>query len=165
MKAPFRALPKQKELLACFEYNPETGKLFKIIKDKRVCTGFKRYRTKRNGEPWMYVVSHKGIQYAAHRIIWRMRTGKDPAPLTIDHIDRNPFNNKWSNLRIADAFVQSGNREWKATKGHKGVAFHKATQKWQARVNGKEGRIYLGVYKTKEEAIAVLKQHEEIHKK
>jgi len=165
MKAPFRILPEQKELLATFEYVSETGELFKKVKNKKICTGFKRYRTKRNGEPWMHVVSFNGIQYAAHRIIWRMVTGEDPAPLTIDHIDRNPFNNKWSNLRIADAFVQSGNREWKTTKGHKGISFHKVTQKWQVRVSKKGKRIYLGVYKTKKEAITALKQYEESHKK
>lgn len=165
MKAPFRVLPEQKELLAYFEYNPETGKLFKRVKDKKIHTGFERYRSNRNKEPWMYVVSCNGIQYAAHRIIWKMVTGKDPSPLTIDHIDRNPFNNKWSNLRIADAFVQSANREWQATKGHKGVAFHKATQKWQVRVRKDGKRIYLGVYKTKEEAIKVLNEYEKTYKK
>jgi hypothetical protein len=165
MKASFRVLPEQKELLACFEYIPETGKLFKKAKNKRICTGFKRYRTDRNGEPWMYVVSFNGIQYAAHRIIWKMVTGEDPAPLTIDHIDRDPFNNKWVNLRIADAFLQSSNREWRATKGHKGIAFHKATQKWQVRVNKDGKRIYVGIYKTKEEAVIALKEYEKTYKK
>ncbi len=160
MKAPFRFLPEQKDLLKAFEYNSETGKIFKKLKDKTISTGCKRYRLDRNGEPWMHVISYNGVQYASHRIIWRMVTGEDPAPLTIDHIDRNPFNNKWENLRLADAFVQSNNREWKATKGHKGITFHKATQKWQVRIRKENKRIYLGVYKTKEEAIAVLREYE-----
>ena len=94
-----------------------------------------------------------------------MVTGEDPAPLTIDHIDRDPFNNKWVNLRIADAFLQSSNREWRATKGHKGIAFHKATQKWQVRVNKDGKRIYVGIYKTKEEAVIALKEYEKTYKK
>ena len=155
MRAPFRKLPNKEELQEVFSYDPETGLLLRKTRNKGLVeTGFKRFR--RKNEPWMICVSCKSIQYPAHRIVWKLMTGDDPAPLTIDHIDRNPFNNKWKNLRLADSFVQSQNREWKATMGHKGVTFHKVTQKWQARKNVKGKRIYLGVYETKEEAIKAL---------
>jgi hypothetical protein len=162
MKAPFRALPSRKDLLDHFYYNEIEGKIYKRANDRLLSTGFKRYRKERNGEPWMYVVSCKGVQYPAHRVIWKMVTGNDPSPLTIDHIDRNPFNNKWENLRLADAKLQSQNREWKKTKGHKGISFHKATQKWSVRITQGKTRRYLGVYKTKEEAIKVLNEYEKI---
>ena len=80
-------------------------------------------------------------------------TGEDPAPLTIDHVDRNPFNNQWRNLRLADAYLQAKNREWKATAGHKGVSFHKASGKWMARKSVDGKRIHLGVFANKADAI------------
>jgi hypothetical protein len=165
MRAPFRKLPTQSDVIKSLKYDPETGFLFKKDKHGKFNkTGFNRCRKERNNEPWMQVISFEGIQYPAHRIIWLIMTGDDPAPFTIDHIDRNPFNNKWENLRLADLKLQAQNREWIATKGHKGIAFHKATQKWQVRVREGNKRIYLGVYKTKEEAIKRLKEYEKIQR-
>lgn len=161
MKTFFRSIPNKEELEKSFYYDPKTGILFRKTKQKGMIeAGCKRFR--RNNEPWMIYVSHKSIQYPAHRLIWMLMTNEDPAPLTIDHKDRNPFNNKWNNLRLADNILQSQNREWKATKGHKGISFHKETQKWQARKKCGKERIYLGVFKTKEEAIEALKKYEKV---
>ena len=161
MRASFRPLPSQDDLNAHFNYNPKTGEL---TRKNGKMAGCKRYRKNRRNEPWMIYVNYKSIQYAAHRIIWKMVTGNDPAPLTIDHVDRNPFNNKWSNLRLADRSIQSQNREWKTTMGSKGVSFHKATRKWQARIRDGEKRVHLGVYETKEKAIKAQKEYEKLQR-
>src|SRR5690554_91590 len=34
----------------------------------------------------------------AHRLAWHIMTGAEP-PSAIDHLDGDPFNNSWSNLR------------------------------------------------------------------
>ena len=35
--------------------------------------------------------------YLSHRIIWMWMTGEDPGEMEVDHIDRDRFNNRWSN--------------------------------------------------------------------
>lgn len=47
---------------------------------------------------------------AVHRIIWRLFNGEIPDDLVIDHIDRNPSNNKISNLRLVTELVNNRNR-------------------------------------------------------
>lgn len=104
----------------------------------------------------MVVIHVCGAQFPAHRLAWRWMTGDDPAPLTIDHIDRNPFNNAWNNLRLADFCLQAQNREFVASKGHKGVTFHRLTEKWVARRQVNGVRKHYGLFDSKEEAIAAL---------
>jgi hypothetical protein len=87
------------------------------------------------------------VTYRLHRLIWIWH-GKE---LTgdIDHIDRNKNNNKIENLRIVSASVNQWNTD-RAEKG--GVAFHKASNKWRARIKINNEEIYLGVYVNKEDA-------------
>lgn len=151
----FRPLPPQAVVRAAFHYDPATGILYRNGKE----TGYKR--TRRGDQPWMILCYVDGVQYAAHRVIWLWVTGIDPASYTIDHVDRNPFNNKWSNLRLADAHLQAANREWKATAGHKGISFHKASGKWvlRRRINGV--RVHCGLYPSVEAAQAALRAYGE----
>lgn len=156
MSAKFLPLPSQSRLRELFDYNLTTGELIRKTKNTRwnnKTAG--SYRTRRGGKPWLVLVCVDGVQYPVHRLIWRWMTGDDP-DLSIDHIDRNPFNNCWDNLRLADAWSQAQNREWIATFGHTGVSYHKASKKWQARkvVNGK--RIQIGLFATKDQAIEAM---------
>lgn len=47
------------------------------------------------------IVRLNNYGWRSARIIWRMVTGDDPGEHAVDHIDRNPFNNAWDNLRLA----------------------------------------------------------------
>lgn len=81
-------------------------------------------------------------------------TGEDPGIMTIDHVNRNPFDNRWENLRLADMSLQMRNRNNFGKSPYKGVCFRADLQKWNAYawVNGK--RKHLGHFLTEEEAAA-----------
>lgn len=93
-------------------------------------------------------------KYRAHRLAWLYMTGKWPSKL-IDHIDRNPLNNAWNNLRSATVQQNGFNSAVRphSKTGFKGV-HREITGRYSANatVNGK--RIYIGVYGTPEEAHA-----------
>ena len=74
------------------------------------------------------------ITYRAHRIIWLMVTGNDPADSLIDHIDGNPHNNKFANLRIATSRQNQCNQKIRRdnTSGLKGVSWDSKRNKWLA---------------------------------
>lgn len=74
-----------------------------------------------------------------------------------DHQDRNPLNNVRENLRKVSTSIQAQNRRTpdNNTSGIKGVCLHNG--KWVARVARNHNRIYLGGYKTKEEAEKAIK--------
>jgi len=101
-------------------------------------------------------IAYKTKLYKAHRLFWFLQTGHDPAELTVDHIDRNPSNNKFCNLRLADEGQQGRNRSKYVnnTSGHKGVIFHAKKQKYQAYIAIDRKQLHLGYYKTLKQAVA-----------
>jgi hypothetical protein len=48
--------------------------------------------------------------YYCHRIIWKIQTGFDPGQMEVDHINRNPLDNRIENLRLATTWQNSLNR-------------------------------------------------------
>lgn len=72
-----------------------------------------------------------------------------------DHIDRNPLNNRRSNLRKAT--MQDNNRNRgifkNNTSGVMGVDWHKSANKWRVRINVDNNRIELGFFANKKDAI------------
>lgn len=149
MPTTFRKLPTQEKLKHYYDYDQLTGNfIFKTGIKKGKIAGCKR--TRRGGKPWLVLVYVENIQYPAHRLAWRWMTGEDPV-LSVDHIDQNPFNNKWDNLRLADDFTQASNRTYPSK--NPGVNFHKVTGKWMARIQRNNERVYLGLFDTKEAAI------------
>jgi hypothetical protein len=156
--AHFKPLPSKADLLEHLKYDPETGLLWWVKRGTRRTllkpVGCKCYQ-QINKEPKGMEVRLYGELWMAHRLAWRMMTGDDPGKLTIDHINRNPFDNKWKNLRLADFSLQLQNRRCSSESGHKGVWFDPRQRKWRATAwqNGKTK--YLGRFATKEEAAAV----------
>ena len=94
-----KQLPSQAELKQVFEYDAETGILTR--KGKPVgCRG--------NG--CGYTVKYKYVLYRVARIIWRLQTGEDPGEMYVDHINRDPYDNRWENLRLVTQAQNQMNR-------------------------------------------------------
>lgn len=97
---------------------------------------------------------HIKREYAVHRVIWEMHNGPIPKGFQIDHIDRNPLNNKINNLRIASLGQNRANiKKLNHKKGSKSWSKYKGVKKV------KDGmfycivkRIYKGSFKTEIEA-------------
>jgi HNH endonuclease len=84
--------------------------------------------------------------YRLHRIVWLWH-GKE-LPEQIDHIDRNPLNNRIENLREATALTN----QWNTKKSDNGVSWHQPSKKWRARIKINKKEVYLGVYADYNEA-------------
>ncbi len=74
----------------------------------------------------------------------------------IDHIDRNPFNNDISNLRIATRTQNMANRAKRTDKEtsskYKGVSWNNKSQNYSATISIKDKSFRIGSFDTEEEA-------------
>lgn len=99
----------------------------------------------------------KRTTHLVHRLIWEAFNGAIGSGMEIDHIDRNPRNNRLDNLRLAtrteNARNNSGHKRSLST--HVGVSFHKRRNKWQATIRVEKRLIHLGYFDTEENAAQV----------
>lgn len=164
-RAPIKSLPDAAELHRIFSYESGAG----ILRWKSV----RRYAHRIEVGGIAGTVSSCGYlkvgigrsYYAAHRIIWKMMTGTDPAD-QIDHIDGDRLNNRWTNLRAAT----NGQNRWNIKRqknnrsGVTGVCPERGG--WKAYISAGHGQQDLGRFKNKNDAImarraAVEKLHAE----
>ena len=77
-----------------------------------------------------------------------------PKGVCVDHKDGNTFNNTRENLRLCSQSQNLQNRRARQNTHLKGITFRRDRNRWRARIkyNGKE--LYLGYYRTQEEAHA-----------
>jgi hypothetical protein len=101
-----------------------------------------------------------GRSYKAHRVIWAFVHGRWPSDkVEIDHINRDPADNRLSNLRLASRSQNQGNR-----RRSRGYYFYPRTSRYIACI-GRRGRSrYLGMFDTEQQASAAYqKAHAEQH--
>lgn len=105
-------------------------------------------------------ISIGGHKALAHRLAWFSMTGQDPSH--IDHINRVRVDNRWSNLRQADAGLNQCNRSVARnnTSGVPGVALDRHGRKWQAYIKRFGKRVHLGVFEVFDDAVAARKAAE-----
>lgn len=76
-----------------------SGKTYSIkVKNKGDVAGVKVFR--RGGKPFRWDLTFKNKKYNLHRVLWTIEIGEIPEDMVIDHLDRDPFNNRLSNLAI-----------------------------------------------------------------
>lgn len=88
-----------------FNYDPLTGELTWAATRNNRCQAGSRAGTLNRNNVWQVCFDRK--TYFQHRIIWLYMTGDWPKNV-IDHIDGDPSNNCWNNLRDV---TQSINRQ------------------------------------------------------
>ena len=126
---------------------------------------------KRGKGYWQVVIAGRKIK--AHRLVWFLETGVDPAQyqLTVDHINRNPSDNRMDNLRMATNSEQIRNQGERSYHTKPGYKVGSSGYRWvTARRTGGKGQfrykgemISCGTYKTPEEAYqAVVAKREEM---
>lgn len=136
-------------LKAEWDYNPDTGLFTRLQRSTRAGVGFVAGSTSKSR---IIRVSCKcGMQYKAHRLAWFYMTGGWP-PDQIDHIDCNPRNNKFNNLRLATNSQNHCNKISPLnTSGHKGVV-RAPIGRWGAQIKKLGEHHWLGTYDTFEAA-------------
>jgi hypothetical protein len=99
-------------------------------------------------------VGFKYKLFRVHVLAWVIQTGEWPQH-RIDHINRNPADNRWCNLRPATQSQNMSNLllTKASTSGHKGVHWHRAAGKWTAKIKVNKKSFYLGLFDNIENAI------------
>lgn len=123
-------------------YCPETGILFRT--KSSIGKAITEYEVGSVNKAGYRTFKFHSIDYKTHRVIWFLMTGHQP--MVIDHIDGNPNNNLFSNLRSRTQKDNSNNKIFHRRGKRPGVSMHKSTDKWQAYVDDAEGRSHLGLF-------------------
>jgi hypothetical protein len=102
--------------------------------------------------------------YPAHRVAWAVQTGSYPKN-NIDHINGVRDDNRWVNLRDVTQSENLKNARLPRTNtsGRIGVRFVTRDKIWAAAIYAERKQIYLGSFKTKEDAIAARAAAEKLH--
>lgn len=142
----------QKELKEVLKYDPETG-LFTWIKQISNCIKIGDVAGGKNERGYTLIFIRNKKHYA-HRLAWLYMEGYFPEH-DIDHIDRNPSNNKWNNLRhVSHACNMKNSSKRKDNKsGVSRVYWYTPSNKWRSQIalNGKN--IHLGLFKSLTKAV------------
>lgn len=141
----------QAELMEHLSYDPESGIFTR-----------KKYRSHKakvgDVAGWSdtkgYVrIEINHVPYAAHRLAWLYVYGRFPE-CQIDHIDRNPANNRISNLRTVSNGENQQNIGLKSNNksGVVGVHWNRECAKWRATIKTDGKLKYLGIFDSIEKA-------------
>lgn len=142
-------------------YDPHTGLFIRLIANSsRSRIGEIAGSIKSDGR---IIIRVDYKMYKAHRLAWFYMTGAWPAD-QIDHIDGDPLNNRWGNLRLATNSENHCNKLSPLnTSGYKGVRFEGRWNLWRAEIK-RFGKVHwLGYFGSAEAAFAAYCAAAEIH--
>jgi len=147
-----------KRLRSLLDYDPRTGDFrWKHLPGKGRWRGGKIAGC-RTAEGYWHIRVDGGL-YLAHRLAWLYVTGKWPRRL-IDHRNFHMLDNRFCNLREATDAESAQNRRLRKDNvcGKTGVHWHKHTGRWTAKISANRKTIYLGYFKSAEEASAAYRR-------
>lgn len=142
----------QEQLKDQLRYDQHTGEFTRAKRASNQLKGARAGAVRGDG---YVVVQVNGKQYLAHRLAWLYVTGSWPGN-TIDHIDRNPSNNAFSNLRGATDGQNKQNvtqaRRHNKSSGLLGVTIDRRRKNnpWRAEIRVAGDITWLGAFPTKE---------------
>lgn len=145
-----RPLPSYKELSKRFSYNPNTGKFTQLI-DVGIYKAGHKTKGSQNKDGY-YNIKIDGVQYKAHQLAWKLHYGEDAGKI-LDHINKDPGDNRIKNLRKSNGSLNTHNRS-----DIKGYYFHKQNEKWIAQIRIDGVLKHLGCYGTEPEAAAAYRE-------
>jgi len=141
---PYESNVKQ-QLRQEFIYRSD-GCLYRKVKGEIINRPSRTINRKRG----YYYTSFQGKKVMTSRLIYIYHNGEIPEGLYIDHINGDRLDNRIENLRLVTKHENEFNTR------AKGYNYYKAGEKsgnvWQASIGINNKRIYLGRYKTEEEA-------------
>ncbi len=138
-----------------FSYDPKTGLLkWRVRTSIRVVVGQVAGTPTEDGRRY---VGYLGKRYLTSRVVWLMNTGAWPRA-QLDHINRNPSDDRFENLRAATHTENCWNATVRndSTTGIKGIM--KCRDKFQARIQFNKKKIHLGTFDSAEAASAVYQE-------
>lgn len=147
------------KILSTFlRYDPNSGNLYWKVSRQCVKEGDIAGTCYQN-QYLRVTVNYK--RYGNHRVAWLLTHGEWPKG-RLDHIDRDPSNNRISNLRLATHEQNMQNRKVakNSKSGTTGVAFDQRRNSWVAYIQVKGKTIHLGRSKDKNTVIALRKSAE-----
>ena len=143
----------QTELKERLEYNPDTGVFTRLVLTGRFSKGTFA-GTKSHG----YIdIGFLGKRYGAHRLAWLYVHGHFPEQ--IDHINGIRDDNRLSNLREVNNYINSRNIGMRKNNksGFMGVSWANRDSKWVSQIMINYKTIILGTFDDKEDAIEARK--------
>ena len=151
----------QEEVRQLFAY--KDGKLFWKVPRQAIRVGAEAGVSR--GDNGYRIVTVNQKSYHAHRLIFLYHFGF--LPPMIDHIDRNPRNNRIENLRAADSRQNQYNtkRHVKNTSGERNVCWHKRKNKWIVHMCVAGRHIHIGYFTTKKSAVVAARAARQTHHK
>ena len=97
-----------------------------------------------------------GILYQAQRLAWLYMTGQWPPSGFIDHLNTNPSDNRWANLRDATKLINQENRRRPGCNNKAGLlGVSPNGARWAATIVSHLKKHHLGTFDTPEQAHAV----------
>lgn len=157
------ALLTQAQIAHAFDYNPETGILkWKNPTGSRVRAGYVAGTPDKDGYLQTRIF---GLTIKVHRLIFLYMEGSFPNG-EVDHINRIPSDNRWSNLRIVTRQQNCWNTGMRShnSSGVKGVSWCNQKSKWRGLVTFRGKYHHVGYFEDIRDAeAAVRSRRSEMH--
>ena len=128
--------PTQDRLDELFLYYPETGLVVRKIRVSNIVAGSVVGTVCKNHCKYKYLaVKIDGRGYILSRVVWFMETGHWPKQ--VDHVNGDPTDNRWKNLRSVDLDENRKNLPlYRPNKsGIAGVFWEPVRGRWVSRIN------------------------------
>lgn len=139
----------QDQLKALLDYDPETGIFrWRFAPKRGTPAGAIAGRHRADG---YRIIGYDRQRYYAHRLAFLWMTGR--MPKYVDHIDGDPSNNRWSNLREATHKANMQNLKGAKRHSQTGVlGVIRRGKRFRAYINVDRKQSWLGTFDTVEEA-------------